>query len=69
MDGYYVVGIIAIPYIGFGLVINIVSKEDIAYRVTIGNITYCTCLDITKMSFLCLGKNSTWLRMLVSNFY
>jgi hypothetical protein len=37
MDGYRVVGVIAIPYPIFGVIINIVSKELIAYRVKIGN--------------------------------
>ena len=40
MDGYYVFGITAIPYPGFGVIMNIVSKEDITYRVTIGNIAH-----------------------------
>jgi hypothetical protein len=56
MDGYYVVGITAIPYLGFGVLINIVSKEDITYRVTIGDMPHCTCFDFTKMSFQSLGK-------------
>ena len=50
MDGYYVVGVTAIPYPGFGVLINIVSKEDIAYRVTISDIPHYTCPDFTKMS-------------------
>ena len=29
MDGYYVVGVTVIPYPGYGVIINIVSKEDI----------------------------------------
>jgi hypothetical protein len=29
MEGYYVVGVTAIPYPGFGVIINIVSKYDI----------------------------------------
>ena len=50
MDSHYVVGVTAIPYSRFGVLINIVSKEDIGYRVTIGDILLCTCLDFTKMS-------------------
>ena len=50
MDGYYVVGIIVIPYPGFGVLINIVSKEDITYRVIIGDMPHCSCPDFTKMS-------------------
>jgi hypothetical protein len=40
MDGYYVVGITVISYPRFGVLINIVFKEDITYRVTIGNIAH-----------------------------
>ena len=29
MDGYFVVGVTAIPYEGFGVIINIISKENI----------------------------------------
>jgi hypothetical protein len=60
MDGYYVVGVTAIPYPGFGVLINIVSKEDISYRVTIGDIPHCTCPDFTKMSSQSLGKKGKW---------
>jgi hypothetical protein len=55
-DGYYVVGITAIPYPGFGVLINIVFKEDITYRVTIGDMPHCTCFDFTKMSSQSLEK-------------
>jgi hypothetical protein len=50
MDGYYVVGVIAIPYPGFGVIINIISKEGVAYHVIIDNILQRTCLDFIKMS-------------------
>jgi hypothetical protein len=50
IDGYYMVVVTVIPYPGVGVIINIVSKEDITYCVTIGNIPHCTCLDFTKMS-------------------
>ena len=45
MDSYYVVGVIVISYAEFGMLINIVSKEDIAYHVTIDDIPHCTCPD------------------------
>lgn len=48
MDGYYVVEVTTIPYPGFEVLINIVSKEDIAYRVRFGDIPQCTYF--TKMS-------------------
>ena len=60
MDGYYVVGVTAIPYPGFGVIINIVSKQDITYHVTIGDIPHCTCPDFTKMSSHALGKKGKW---------
>jgi hypothetical protein len=60
MDGYYVVGITAIPYPEFGVLINIVSKEDMTYRVTIGNIQHCTCPDFTKMSSQSLENKGKW---------
>ena len=48
IDGYNVVRVSAIPYPKFGVLINIVSNKDIAYRVIIGDIPLCTCLDFTK---------------------
>jgi hypothetical protein len=60
MDIYYVVGKIAIPYPWFGVLINIVSKEDITYRVTIGDMPHCTCFDFTKMSSQSLGNKEKW---------
>ena len=60
MDGYYVVGITAIPYLGFGVLINIVSKEAITYRVTIGDMPHCSCPDFTKMSSQSLGSKGNW---------
>ena len=38
MDKYYVGGVIVIPYPVFGVIINIVSKENISYHVMIGGI-------------------------------
>ena len=50
MNSYYVVGIATIPHIRFGLLINIVCNEGIAYHVTIGDLPLCTCPNFTKMS-------------------
>ena len=47
MDGYYLVGVTPISCHGSRVVIYIVSKANIAYHVTIGNIPYCTCLNFT----------------------
>ena len=60
MDGYYVVGIIVIPYPGFGVLINIVSKEDITYRVIISDMPHCSCPDFNKMSSQSLGSKENW---------
>ena len=56
MNDYYVVGVTAISYPRCEVLINIVSKEDIAYCVTIGDILQCTCLDLTKMLAQSLGR-------------
>ena len=61
MDGYYVVVMIAIPYQGFGVIINIVSKEDNAHHVTIGDIPQCTCPNFTKMSCLTFIMKRKWM--------
>ena len=50
----------ATPYPGFGVIINIVSKEDITYRVIIGDIPHCKCPDFTKMFSHALGKKGKW---------
>lgn len=65
MDGYYVV--IAIPYVGFGVIINIISKEDTSYHVTIGDIPQYTCPDFTKMSSGVLGEKM--LQVSYKHFY
>ena len=60
MDGYYVVGIIAIPYPRFGVLLNIVSNDDIKYCVTIADMPHCTCPEFTKISSQSLGKKGKW---------
>jgi hypothetical protein len=37
MDGYYIVGVTNIQYPGFAIPLNIVSKDDIKYCVTIAD--------------------------------
>jgi hypothetical protein len=54
---YYVVGVTTIPCLGFEVIINIVSKKENSYHVTIGDMPQCTCLDFNKMSSHALGKN------------
>lgn len=60
MNIHYVILVIVIPYHGFGVFISIVSKEDSAYCVTVGNILHCTCLDFTEMPSHALGKKGKW---------
>jgi hypothetical protein len=57
MDGYYVVGVTAIPYLGFGVLLNIVSKDDIAHQVTIGDISHCICPKFRNISSHALDRN------------
>ena len=61
MDGYFVVGVTAIPYEGFGVIINIISKENIIQHVTIGDIPDCTFSDFTKMFSHALGNKGKWM--------
>ena len=56
MDEYFVVGIIAIPYHRFGVIVKLISKNDISYRLTIGNISQFMCLNFAKMSSHALGE-------------
>lgn len=61
MDSYYVVGVATIPYPGFGVLINIIAKEDSTYRVTIGDKPLCTCPDFTKLSSRSLERKGIWM--------
>lgn len=56
MDGYYIVEVTATPYSRFGVIMNIMSKEDNSQSVTIGNMPQCTCHNFTGMSSHALGK-------------
>lgn len=47
---------IAILYPSFGVITNIVLKEDNAYRVKIGDIPLCTYPDFMKLSSHALGN-------------
>ena len=59
MEGYYVVGVIAIPYLGFRVIINIVSREDNSYCVVIGDIPNLHAPTYENV-FLCFGKEGNW---------
>ena len=60
MDGYYVVGVTPIPYLGYGCIITIVSKDDKTYLVSIANIPQCTYPNFAKMLSLAVGKRGQW---------
>ena len=60
MDRYYVVEVTPILYSGLEVLINIISKEDIAYCVTSGNIRHCIFSNLTRMSSQPLGKKGEW---------
>ena len=60
MDGYYVIEDIVIPHPCLGVMINNVSKEDIAYHIIIGDLLQCTCPDFTKLSSQALTKKGKW---------
>ena len=55
MDGYYVVGVIAIPYPRSGCIVSILSEEK-AYLMSIADIPHCTCLDFAKMLSMAMEK-------------
>jgi hypothetical protein len=46
MNGYYVVWVTAIPYLGFDRILNIVSKEDRICLISITNHPQCTSLTL-----------------------
>jgi len=57
MDEYYVVGVTTVPYQGLVVIINIISKEDNSYLVTIGNMSQCTCLNFNYQNIIwCFWK-------------
>ena len=57
---YVVLGVNVIPYLDSTVLINIISKEDIGYRVTIDNMFHYSCPDSQKKSSQSLRKNGKW---------
>ena len=55
-DNTPLVGVTSISYLRFGVIINIVSKEDNSYYVTITNIPHFTCPDLTREISSDFGK-------------
>ena len=60
MDGYYVVGVIPVPYSGYKCIITIVSKVEKTYFASIADIPQCTCPNFAKMLSLAVGKRGQW---------
>ena len=58
--------VIAIPYPNFGVIMNIVSKEDTSNHVTIGNIRTTHAHTLKKMSCRALAKRGYWC---IANIY
>ena len=56
VDGYNVVGVLAIPYLGFNYIITIVSKEDMTHLVSIADNPQCICLYFARLSSMAVGK-------------
>ena len=56
MDIYFVVGVTTIPYPKFGVIINIIFKEDNSYCVTIGDIPQSRCLNFIELSSMALEQ-------------
>ena len=56
MDKYFVVGIVVILNLRFGMIINIISKEHNSYCITIGDIPKCTCSNFIIMLLNTLRK-------------
>ena len=60
MDGYYVVGVTPILYLGNGCIITIVFREEKTNLVPIADIPQCNCPDFAKMLSLAVGKKGQW---------
>lgn len=58
MDGYNVVGVIAIPYLGSRYIITIVSKEEKMNLMSIESQSICP--DCVKMFLMAMGKRGEW---------
>jgi hypothetical protein len=57
MDGYYVVGVTTISYLGFVSIINIVFKEERTYFLSIAcNPLHALAMTLRKWSSMAVGK-------------
>lgn len=54
------VGVIAIPYFGYGGIITIASKVEKQYLVAIVDNPQCSCSNFTRFSSLTVGKRGQW---------
>ena len=60
MSSCHVTGVIPIPYPGYGCVISLHTGNADIYRITISNLSSCTCPDFVRMSASSLGKKKQW---------
>lgn len=60
MNGYCVVGVVAIPYPGVSCIITTVSKEERTYLVSIADNPQCLCTVFVKMASMIVGKRGWW---------
>lgn len=60
MDGYYVLGVIAISHLEFGVIINIVLKEDNSSHVTIGENPHYGSHDFNNIVLSSFEKKGNW---------
>ena len=61
MDGYYVVGVIAIPYLGYGCIVTVISKEEKTYLVSVVDNPHHNCPNFVKMTSMVVGKRGHWM--------
>ena len=60
INGYCVVGVIAIPCPSYRSIITIFFKEGKTYLMFIVDIPYCDCTNFKRMSSLAMGKRGQW---------
>ena len=61
MDGYYVVGVIAIPYLGYGCIVTVISKEEKTYLMSVVDNPHHNCPNFVKMTSMVVGKRGHWM--------
>jgi hypothetical protein len=60
MDGYYVMGVTAVPFSIYKCIKIIVFKEEKTYLMTVAHISQSSCLDFAKILSMAMGKRGQW---------